>query len=159
MGKLIIDGIEVGGSSSASSVKYNNTNSTLVSTNVQGAITELNESLNEQNKKFTPVILFSGDTTGNVTLSDSVANYSFIEVFYYYGSNVKAIGSSKIYLPNNKKLQMILGDFIEDRVHFNYENILLSNNIITRANNYYFQYESQGTNTTQFHICHVLGYK
>ena len=45
MGKLIIDGIEVGGSSSASSVKYNNTNSTLVSTNVQGAIDELNSNL------------------------------------------------------------------------------------------------------------------
>ena len=42
MGKLIIDGIEVGGSSSASSVKYDNKNSGLEATNVQGAIDELN---------------------------------------------------------------------------------------------------------------------
>ena len=68
MGKLIIDGIEVGGSSSASSVKYDNTNSTLVSTNVQGAITELNESLNELNSNLSAGELqfkFATDGEGN----------------------------------------------------------------------------------------------
>ena len=64
MGKLIIDGIEVGGSSSASSVKYDNTNSTLVSTNVQGAITELNESLNELNSNLGG-LRFGVDGDGN----------------------------------------------------------------------------------------------
>ena len=70
MGKLIIDGIEVGGSSSASSVKYNNTNSTLVSTNVQGAITELNESLSELNKNL------QSNTTNITNVTNKVNNLS-----------------------------------------------------------------------------------
>ena len=49
-GRLIIDGIDVGGSSgSASSISYSNTNSGLEATNAQGAIDELATSVTELN--------------------------------------------------------------------------------------------------------------
>lgn len=49
-GKLIINGVEVGGSSgSATSISYDNTNSGLEATNVQGAIDELNSNLQYSN--------------------------------------------------------------------------------------------------------------
>ena len=102
MGKLIIDGIEVGGSSSASSVKYNNTNSTLVSTNVQGAITELNESLNELNSNlggFTPVIDEEGKITGYTTTiggADTVFPFSSLCKSVYDGKEGSASNTATI---------------------------------------------------------------
>lgn len=98
MGKLIIDGIEVGGSSSASSVKYNNTNSTLVSTNVQGAITELNESLSELNKNITALgeSVSNGKTlVANAITAKGVSTSTSAE-FSTMATNISNITSGKV---------------------------------------------------------------
>lgn len=48
----------------------NATNLNAIQTNTENAINEL-----------TPVVLFSGDNSGTITLSDNYTNYSYIEVY------------------------------------------------------------------------------
>lgn len=55
-------------------------------------------------KLLLPYILYDNDsgTTGNITLNDSLANYTYIEIFWHsmYNNNQY---SNKIYKPNGKK--------------------------------------------------------
>lgn len=50
-----------------------------------------------------PYLLYSNDngTNGNITLNDSVANYTYIEVYYYTQYNNR-LYSNKFYKPNGK---------------------------------------------------------
>lgn len=62
-------------------------------------------------------VLFSGNTIGgsnnneDITLSSSVANYDYIEIYYYYNdttNNKTHIGSTKLYNPNQKYVTLEL---------------------------------------------------
>ncbi len=49
-------------------------------------------------------------TTGTVTLSESSANFSYLEVFYG-NSNKSGCASAKVYSPNGKGLEMAIHNF------------------------------------------------
>lgn len=52
-----------------------------------------------------PVTLFSGDTTGNVTLSETSANFSKIEILYE-GYNGRSPCTLTVYNPNGKTISL-----------------------------------------------------
>lgn len=56
-------------------------------------------------KSLSHVTLFTGDSTGNVTLAQSAANFSMLEIFYegYNGANPQ---SMKILSPNGRKINL-----------------------------------------------------
>lgn len=56
---------------------------------------------------FKPTVLFSNDagTKENITLSDSAANYEYLEIFFR--DNDYDYNSVKVYQPNNKKVSLI----------------------------------------------------
>ena len=52
-----------------------------------------------------PVTLFSGDATGNVTLSETSANFSKIEILYE-GYNGRSPCTLTVYNPNGKNISL-----------------------------------------------------
>ena len=55
-------------------------------------------------------VLFSGDTTGDVTLSQSAANFSEL-VIYYEGYQTNCPRTMTVYSPNGKRINL---DIVED---------------------------------------------
>ena len=53
-----------------------------------------------------PDVLYSGNSNGNVTLSSSAANYSYLVI--YFRDNDNAYGSVRIYSPNGKKASLAI---------------------------------------------------
>ena len=55
-------------------------------------------------------VLFSGDTTGDITLSESAANFSEL-VIYYEGYQTNCPRTMTVYAPNGKRVNL---DIVED---------------------------------------------
>lgn len=111
-----------------------------------------------------PYTLFSSTaTTENVALSDSVANYSYIEIYYYCSSGTH-YSSVKIDAPNNKNVQL-KGE--NDDGTFNYmycAYYTISGSTITRNKEIRWRLSSSGnsnrsTSTTEIKVYKVIGYK
>lgn len=56
---------------------------------------------------YTETVLFSGSTNGTVTLSDSAANYEYLEI-YFTDNNGRGEGFTKSYSPDGKTLHLVL---------------------------------------------------
>ena len=56
---------------------------------------------------YTETVLFSGSTNGTVTLSDSVANYEYIEIFFTDNNN-RGGGYTKLYSADGQTLHLDL---------------------------------------------------
>lgn len=56
---------------------------------------------------YTETVLFSGSTNGTVTLSDSAANYEYIEIFFT-DNNGRGGGYTKLYSPDGQTLHLDL---------------------------------------------------
>ena len=69
-----------------------------------------------------PKILFSGDSNGTITLSESAANYSHMRIYYrvYNDANGYRSGyrSVKIFEPNGKNVNLFAGDTGYDNGYF-----------------------------------------
>ena len=78
---------------------YDDTNTLLNVTNTQAAIEAVYNSIPK------PVTLFTGDSTGDVPLSSSAANYSMLEIFFegYNGANPQSI---KVISPNGRTVNL-----------------------------------------------------
>jgi hypothetical protein len=77
-------------------------------------------------------LLFEGETNGNITLSDSVSNYKYIEI--YFKDNSGMYNSVKIDAPNGRKATLIIIECNDaDNYFMNYKskNVSISKNKIT----------------------------
>lgn len=84
---------------------------------------------------FKPTVLFSNDagTKENITLSDSAANYEYLEIFFRNNDNIYS--SVKVYQPNNKKVSLISQyNNGSNTIWFKIAICLISGNTITCGN-------------------------
>ena len=105
------------------------------------------------------------DNTGTIdgiTLSDSVANYSRVDIFYKDDNNI--YNTTTIYEPNNKtiSLQVFQYDGTNSQVVLRGKNISLSNTSLSNVDYYAIVYNGSGN--TLYHnnnivITKVIGYK
>lgn len=114
-----------------------------------------------------PVSLWSGSSSsGNIVLNDSVANYSFIEV--YYQNRGGYTSCSKIYSPQNKimALQTGNGETLDGYYLFNTCVLSFSGTTVSRSQDRYINihtnaYPTVGTNVSYYTltIIEIIGYK
>ena len=109
-----------------------------------------------------PTILYKDNTgtTGTVLLSDSSANYSFIEIFYTSAYNYN---STKIYDPNGKSAYLLCGWFNGNTAgNIKIANVQINGNQITKVNHTALNYSTTNTvciDEDQIAIKCVIGYK
>ena len=84
-------------------------------------------------KSLLPVVLFTGNDLTPVTLSDSVANYTYIEIFYV-DNNSAGFNSTRIYNPNGKTVDLSIvepSDSTANRTYIRRTAFTISGNTIT----------------------------
>ena len=112
------------------------------------------------NKYFGGVELYSGTTAGNITLNESAANYSAIEIFYKSSDGVYG-NTGKIYSPNNKNIGLFAPYNISTTCYNKYAIATINGTAISIGN----QIETQLWTSIQintgnyFTIEKVIGYK
>lgn len=94
-------------------------------------------------------------TNGTITLSETSANFNYIEVFYGDGSNFM---SQKIQNPNGKTLLCPFSNFINNKVNFMFQPLKFSGTSVTRGQAYSFNYDSQTAIGADIKIFKILGY-
>lgn len=104
-----------------------------------------------------PTSLYVNDsgTNGTITLSETSANFTYIEVFYGDGLNFM---SQKIQKPNGKTLYLPFSSFTNNRVNFMYQPIKFSGTSVTRPQGYSFNYDGQSTLGADLKVFRILGY-
>lgn len=104
----------------------------------------------------------SGGTNGTVTLSDSVANYDYIEIYVLstsdYGTGY-AQNSTKVWQPNGKTAWLTTGYCDTNNYNLKVCSALLQNNTITRPYGYWEFSDSSSSQTNYIGITKVIGYK
>lgn len=72
-------------------------------------INQKEQNINAQIEELKTVVLYDDNTgsNGDIILSDSAANYTYLEIFYRNNDN--NYSSVKIYSPNNKKVSLLNG--------------------------------------------------
>lgn len=105
----------------------------------------------------TPTTLYSNSsgTTGTITLSESVANFSYIEI--YYGNNINFM-SQKIFSPNGKRVVCPYHYFVNNVVHVQHLTLSFSTTTVSRGTSYYLNYESQGV-ANDIAVFKIIGYR
>jgi hypothetical protein len=127
----------------------NATNLNQMQTNIENAINALN-----------PVVLYNNTsgTTGTVTLSETAANFQYLEIFFdAYGYK-----SVRVFSPNGKNA-LLQGITYADTLYHLWKNVLISETSITVSNEYrvavYNDTVAVQQNTNQVKIYRVLGYR
>lgn len=72
-------------------------------TELTGAITTINSIY----KEYELYNSTTGGTTGDVTLSDSSANYDYMEIYFRSNDGTDNVGSQKVYQPNGKTTYLL----------------------------------------------------
>lgn len=113
------------------------------------------------------VVLFEGYTLENITLSDTVNNYEFIEI--YFRDNIGYYNYVKLYDPkNNNKASLSLIECTDmDNYYMNFKskNIIISDNTITNEHGGAFSIRFSTKNINEaykvncLYITKVIGYK
>ncbi len=144
-------------------VNENDTNVGTLSNLQTPVITSIVDAINS----LLPVVLYNNDAGSNdtITLSDSAANYSYLEIFYR--SNDNMYQSVKVYNPNGKNVSLFstTTNYANLRIYGKTKEVTISDNKITL----YLQNCSQFTinnastgyvnNDNHIYITRVLGYK
>lgn len=105
----------------------------------------------------------SSGTTGTVTLSDSAANYSYLEIFIKNNDNFYQ--SVKVADPNNKNVSLTVNTQVGEVVYLKNKTILISGKSISNVSNYYSQVQINASlqlgysKSNLLYIVKVLGYK
>lgn len=100
----------------------------------------------------------SSGTTSTVTLSDSSANYNYIEIYFKNGDNIYS--STKVYAPNGKTASLNINTYNTSvsRYQFFFQNVTFSGASINRSQDYYVDIE--GLHPLNYiYITRVVGYK
>lgn len=99
-------------------------------------------------------------TAGTVTLSDSVENYTYIEIFYR-SSGDNACGSVKVFSPNGKLVHLGTIHYIADYDYAKFALVSVSGSMITFSQNYQIILKSNGSTYSAenaIFITRVVGY-
>lgn len=99
-------------------------------------------------------------TAGTVTLSDSVENYDYIEIFYR-SSGDNACGSVKVFNPNGKLVHLGAIHYIADYDYAKFALVSVSGSRITFNQNYQITLKSNGSTYSAenaIFITRVVGY-
>lgn len=99
-------------------------------------------------------------TAGTVTLSDSVENYTYIEIFYR-SSGDNACGSVKVFNPNGKLVHLGTIHYIADYDYAKFALVNVSGSMITFRQNYQITLKSNGSSYSSenaIYITRVVGY-
>lgn len=105
----------------------------------------------------------STGTTGTVTLSDSAANYSYLEIFVKNNDNFYQ--SVKVADPNNKNVSLTTNTQVGEILYLKNKTILISGKSISTVSNYYSQVQINASlqlgysKSNLIYIVKVLGYK
>lgn len=129
----------------------NATNLNQMQTNIENAINSLN-----------PVLLYNNTNgaTGTVTLSETAANFQYLEILYSKGGIYQSV---KVYSPNNKKVSLLVG-FLNSssEAQLQLAKATISGTQITRDTGGYINFQQNnyymGT-STEVGIHRVLGYR
>ena len=99
-------------------------------------------------------------TAGTVTLSDSVENYTYIEIFYR-SSGDNACGSVKVFSPNGKFVHLGTIHYIADYDYAKFALVSVSGSMITFNQNYQIILKNNGSEYSAenaIFITRVVGY-
>lgn len=99
-------------------------------------------------------------TAGTVTLSDSVENYTYLEIFYR-SSGDNACGSVKVFNPNGKLVHLGTIHYIADYDYAKFALVNVSGSMITYSQNYKITLKSNGSSYSSenaIYITRVVGY-
>ena len=109
------------------------------------------------------VVLYDGGTTGTagtVTLSDSSANYSYIEI-YFRSSGDNVCGSVKVYSPNGKRAHLGTVHYVADFDYAKFAIVSISGTSITFLQNYQLTLKNNGntwSSESAIYITRVVGF-
>nr|DAO17332.1 MAG TPA: protein of unknown function DUF859 [Caudoviricetes sp.] len=111
---------------------------------------------------FSGQVLYSSasGTAGIVTLSDSVENYTYLEIFYR-SSGDNACGSVKVFSPNGKLVHLGTIHYIADYDYAKFALVNVSGSMITFSQNYQITLKSNGSvysAENAIYITRVVGY-
>lgn len=106
-------------------------------------------------------------TTGTITLSETVANFNYIEIYFLRttGSGTNYYGFQKVYQPNGKKVTLSMNRYVSDTtLQVSGKIIDISGTSITPAGYLEINILSNNTingadSTDKFKIVKVVGYK
>lgn len=99
-------------------------------------------------------------TAGTVTLSDSVENYTYIEIFYR-SSGDNACGSVKVFSPNGKLVHLGTIHYVADYDYAKFALVSVSGSMITFSQNYQITLKNNGSvysAENAIYITRVVGY-
>lgn len=99
-------------------------------------------------------------TAGTVTLSDSVENYTYLEIFYR-SSGDNACGSVKVFSPNGKLVHLGTIHYIADYDYAKFALVSVSGSMITFSQNYQITLKNNGSvysAENAIYITRVVGY-
>ena len=99
-------------------------------------------------------------TNGTVTLSETSANFNYIEIFYYAKiSNTNFYGSVKVYSPNGKKAVLISANAISSAMVLSINIRSISGTSITSEYNGTYSSFGAPDGTNEVYVYRVDGYK
>lgn len=106
-----------------------------------------------------PVTLFdnSSGTTGAVPLSESAANFTYVEIFYFDADKKK--GSTTIYSPNSSSARLSITHGGSSQINIYTEDITISGTSITVNSNRKFTSWTNIGATNTMYIYKVIGYR
>lgn len=121
-----------------------------------------NNSLEVNGVCFSGQVLYNSasGTAETVTLSDSVENYTYIEIFYR-SSGDNACGSVKVFSPNGKLVHLGTIHYIADYDYAKFALVSVSESMITFSQNYQITLKSNGSTYSAenaIFITRVVGY-
>ena len=140
-------------------------------TELSSALTTLSSITSQPGKVYKAYELYngvsSGGTDGTVTLSDSSANYDYLEIYFRSNDGTDNIGSQKVYQPNGKKTFLLYwflfdGSSGTNNTYAKIKKVNISNNSISVAS--YVEINVDGGNVSSntnnlIYITKVIGYK
>lgn len=107
------------------------------------------------------ILYESNGSNETITLSDSSANYSYLEIFYQNNDGKK--GSLKIEKPNNAAVSLETSSIFDTAIYFKFASIIISGTTITFNRFVDVTMESAkntfSTSSKNIYITKVIGYK
>lgn len=122
----------------------------------------IEEAINEVDEKMQETVLYSNETgtTGNINLSDSVANYNYIEIQCRRTGFIYTSG--KIYNANGKTIVLTSSNATDDHIYLYTKVVQINGDTITavKAKLMYLNSQMQAFATdNDNYITRVVGYK
>lgn len=109
--------------------------------------------------KLTPVVLFDGDSNETITLSDSVNNYEYIEIFFRQNQYTAIYNSVKIYHPWNVQADLTAIQAEKGGSGIASAYVVINDTTIRKAGYNIYWTNGGNTHTDAIYITRVLGYK